>query len=211
MARWRDRSWIWKTAVVVGGAIILLVAAHLSGFTGGPGLRSYSTPSASMAPTIISGDMFFAFANVYRNQAPMRRQVVVFTSPQDGKTTYVKRIIGLAGDRIQLRDGRLYINDQMAQRTRADPSDGPLPSLIVYRETLPGGGDHFIAEESDGGMLANTDPFVVPDGTVFVLGDNRDHSMDSRSFGVVPLPLLRDQPYLIYWSSKLSRIGERIE
>jgi len=76
---------------------------------------------------------------------------------------------------------------------------------------LPGGASYLIAEDSDDRQSDNTEAFAVPDGTVFLLGDNRDHSSDCRMFGPVPLPLLRDKPLFIYWSTDLKRIGTKIQ
>jgi signal peptidase I len=85
--------------------------------------------------------------------------------------------------------------------------------LKLYRETLPGGASYLIAEDSDDGMLDNTEIFAVPAGTVFMLGDNRDHSADSRvsgGVGYVPLDLLHDEPLFVYWSKDLKRIGVKV-
>jgi hypothetical protein len=95
-----------------------------------------------------------------------------------------------------------------------DVGDSDGPRLSFYRETLPGGATYLIAETSDAEPLDNTEVFAVPDGSVFLLGDNRDHSADSRistSVGYVPLALLRDKPLFVYWSKDLKRIGTKIE
>ena len=121
---------------------------------------------------------------------PPRGQVVVFKYPQDGQTDYVKRVVGLPGDRVQLRAGRLYINDQLVPREPATDPDIRNPygnPINLYRETLPGGASYLIAEDSDDGQSDNTEVFAVPDGTIFVLGDNRDHSADSRMRAKIPL------------------------
>jgi len=217
MARKRDAAWFWIVGLASLGGILVLpfLILRISGFMGGPGIAFYDIPSHSMAPTVMVGDYIVAFANVYIDQVPPRGQVVVFKYPPDGKTDYIKRVIGLPGDRIQLRAGRLYINDQLMPRAPVDyaldQSDYALAGLHVYRETLPNGANYLIAELGDDQQADNTAVFVVPDGHVFVLGDNRDHSNDSReSVGYVPLELLRDKPLIICWSKDTKRTGAKI-
>ena len=215
MARKRDSGWFWITLAAIGGIVILSgMALRISGKLGGPGYDLYDIPSNSMFPNVRPGDYILAFANLYRNEVPPRGQVVVFKYPPDGKTDYIKRVIGLPGDRIQLRAGRLYINDQLVPRERTPDIAAPDGHrYIIYRETLPGGASYLIAEESDEQELDNTEVFTVPDGSVFLLGDNRDHSSDSRikvTVGYVPLDLLRDKPVIVYWSKDLKRIGTEI-
>ena len=216
MARRRDSGWIWITLAVLGAIVILPgMALRISGTLGGPGYALYDIPSLSMVPTIRRGDYLFALANVYKDQVPPRGQIVVFKYPPDGETDYIKRVIGLPGDRIQLRAGRLYLNDQLVPREPAPDADvgDDNSHLTIYRETLPDGASYLIAETSDDEPLDNTEAFTVPDGDVFMLGDNRDHSSDSRvtnAVGYVPLALLRDKPLLVYWSKDLGRIGKQI-
>ena len=173
---------------------------------GGPGYALYDIPSGSMFPNVRVGDHILTLANVYVDEVPPRGQIVVFKYPQDRKTDYIKRVVGLPGDRIQLRGGRLYINDQLVPRepvADADVGNADGPRFNFYRETLPGGAAYLIAENSDDGPLDNTQVFAVPDANVFLLGDNRDHSADSRmntGVGYVPLALLRDKPLFVYWS-----------
>jgi len=218
MARTRSNDRIWVALAWFAGLIIVpIFVLRILAMAGGPGYDLYDIPSGSMFPTLRVGDHIFALANVYRNKVPPRGQIVVFKYPQDHKTDYVKRVVGLPGDRIQLRAGRLYINDQQVPREPVTDLDIPSPygrPLTLYRETLPGGAAHLIAEESDDAALDDTEVFTVPDGAVFLLGDNRDHSADSRistGVGYVPLALLRDEPLFVYWSPDLKRIGTKVQ
>jgi signal peptidase I len=214
-SRTRGRVWValaWSWSLIFALILLLRILAMF----GGPGYDLYDIPSGSMFPNLRVGDHIFALANVYANAVPPRGQVVVFKYPQDRQTDYVKRVVGLPGDRVQLRAGRLYINDQLVPREPVTDSDIASPygnPIKLYRETLPGGASYLIAEDSDDGQSDNTEVFAVPDGTIFVLGDNRDHSADSRmstGVGYVPLALLRDKPLFVYWSPDLKRIGVKI-
>jgi signal peptidase I len=172
---------------------------------------TYSIPVGSMSPTMIVGDYVAAQLCAFADRVPERGEIAVFKRP-GGDEDYVKRIVGLPGDRVQMHGGILYLNDAPVPRERVGdyqlPTDGS--KLALYRETLPGGRSYEIVEISDDDPLDNSGPVLVPAGNVFVLGDNRDRSSDSRSFGPVPLDRLEDRPFLIWWSRDRSRIGMNI-
>ena len=163
----------------------------------------YTVPSPSMVPTLAGRrradrqqvrlrlrQVFLADrpdAGLLRpavRQGPERGDVIVFRLPRDPSTTYVKRLIGLPGDRIQMRDGRLYINDVMVPRRAvgayADDVGGRSVPATLYVETLPNGREHEIVEISDAERHDDTPVFVVPPKHYFMMGDNRDNSLDSR-------------------------------
>jgi signal peptidase I len=171
--------------------------------------QPFSTPSGSMLPTLEIGDTFIASKYsygysrfslppfIYRGLsflprgrivsfAPRRGDVVVFKLPRDPQTDYVKRVIGLPGDKVQMVAGRLYINGTIVEREPIAPirivgSLGKPLDAARYIETLPGGSRHEIVEiEGDKAFLANTPLFETPPGNYFVMGDNRDNSTDSR-------------------------------
>ena len=159
----------------------------------------YTVPSPSMVPTLLVGDELIGskFAYGYGkysspiglmpdftgrlfDRAPERGDVVVFRLPRDPSQTYVKRLIGLPGDRVQMREGRLYINDKLVPRRQVGAYEGN----TLYVESLPASGDgtrdHEILEVSDTQAHDETPVFVVPDRHYFMMGDNRDDSLDSR-------------------------------
>ncbi|MGZ5911412.1 MAG: signal peptidase I [Reyranella sp.] len=163
----------------------------------------YSVPSPSMVPTLLVGDELIGskFAYGYGKysspiglmpdftgrlfgEAPERGDVIVFRLPRDPSTTYVKRLIGLPGDRIQMQKGRLYINGAIVPRRAIGPFANDVGgrgiASTLYVETLPNGREHELVEISDAEEHDDTPSFVVPPKHYFMMGDNRDNSLDSR-------------------------------
>ena len=168
----------------------------------------FHIPSGSMIPTLLIGDYLFVekYAYGYSRYSfpfgpdiysgrvfgsdPARGDVVVFKLPSDTSTDYIKRIIGLPGDRIQMKAGVLWINGAPVKRERiADYVDENGKVVTRYIETLPNGVSHTILEEQeDSGMLDNTQEFLIEPGHYFAMGDNRDDSLDSRTSHVGQVP-----------------------
>ena len=164
----------------------------------------FYVPSGSMEPTLMIGDALLASKFPYGygtaslpiqinlpetgrvfGEAPKRGDVVVFRWPGDRSQAWVKRVVGLPGDRIQMREGQLFINDRAASLKpdglgQAEDDSGRSEQAHRYIETLPGGVSHAIFKLRDNGRLDNTPEVRVPPNHLFVMGDNRDNSADSR-------------------------------
>ncbi len=187
----------------------------------------FNIPSGSMIPTLLIGDYLFVSKYSYGysrysipfapnlfdgrifGRLPDRGDVAVFKLPRDNQTDYIKRIVGLPGDRIQMKSGQLYINGTLVPRrdggnyTGDDEGPGTRPPRL-YIETLPNGRQHDILKMYEEGGLNSTPEFKVPDGHVFAMGDNRDNSADSRDptsgVGFVPVENLVGRAEFIFFS-----------
>lgn len=212
-----DESWgeTFKTVIYA-----LVIAGLIRTFLFEP----FKIPSGSMYPTLEIGDFLFVSKYTYGysrhsfpfsyppfqgriwQNLPERGDVVVFKYPGDNKTDFIKRIIGLPGDRIQMRDGRLYINGDMVKReetgkyTISEYAIFPT-TYTEYTETLPNGVKHRILELSDDKTVDNTIEFHVPENHYFMMGDNRDNSNDSRKdVGFVPLENIEGKARFMFYS-----------
>jgi len=190
--------------------------------------QPFNIPSSSMTPTLVVGDYVFAAKYAYgygrysvpfapsfisgrfRAADPAYGDVVVFTTPKDTTVDYIKRVVGLPGDRIQMREGQLVINDiPVARVALKDVAAGAACGGEVgakvkrWRETLPNGVSYITYDCIDNGFLDNTQVYTVPPGHFFALGDNRDNSTDSRmmsAIGFVPMDNLVGKVTRIFWS-----------
>jgi signal peptidase I len=188
-----------------GAQALQLVAIVLIVFLAkGAIAEPFYVPSGSMEPTLLIGDALLASKYPYGYSAaslpvqitlpetgrlfggtPKRGDVVVFRWPGDRSQAWVKRVVGLPGDRIQMRQGQLFIDDHPASLQadgigEAEDDNGSAEPAHRYIETLPGGVRHEIFKLYDNGRLDNTPEVTVPPGRLFVMGDNRDNSADSR-------------------------------
>lgn len=212
-----DQGDFLKTALV---AVLLALLIRTFFF------EPFNIPSGSMKPTLQVGDYLFVnkYAYGYSKHSfpfsmgpfegrelftmPRRGDIVVFKLPTNTRIDYIKRVIGLPGDRIQVVNGHLYLNrarvdrEPVGMRRIAEGHAKPV-AMMEYIETLPDGTMHQILEETDGGDLDNTAEYVVPEGHFFVMGDNRDNSQDSRVsslVGYVPFENLVGRASFLFFS-----------
>jgi signal peptidase I len=175
--------------------------------------KSYSIPSGSMIPTLEVGEMIFASHNYYRRHAPVPGDVVLFHMPWHGElTTFIKRVVAGPGDRVKMEAGRLVLNGATAARAVLPPLV-PDATMQRYRETLPNGRSYEIFEASDSAALDQTAEIVLGPEHYFVMGDNRDHSNDSRNpeFGPIALTFIDDRASIIWLSQDWRRIGRTLQ
>ena len=188
--------------------------------------QPFYIPSSSMEPTLLIGDRIFVkkysygyskhsfpfspsvFSNRLFYKSPSYGDLVVFKTPTDNRTDYIKRLIGLPGDTIQFKNGNLYLNRVEIQRTEVDNQHeircGLLsPETNAFKETLPNGRE-YVAVYKKTGTMQNTDEYKVPEEHFFFLGDNRDCSKDSRylsSVGYVSYENLVGKASIIFFSN----------
>ena len=160
--------------------VALAAVPAVPGLAGIASWQSFVIPSESMVPTLLLGDRLLAVTGYYRVFAPARGDLVVFTLPQEPGTFIVKRLIGFPGERVQVTRGVLAIDGVPVARERVGDDR--------FIETLPGGPSHPIIVLHDGAPFENTPVFAVPPGHYFMLGDNRDDSLDSRDPGMGFVP-----------------------
>ena len=196
--------------------------------------QPFTIPSASMEPTLLQGDYIIVskfaygysrhsmpfspplFSGRILGRTPQRGDIIVFKLPRDGHTDYIKRLIGLPGDRIQLRQGVVYLNDRPIPRQELAPSTEVSPFGFTHQvqrflETMPGGRQYVTNDYGPDGEVDNTPVYVVPPHHYFMMGDNRDNSQDSRypeaiGVGYVPEENLvgRADLILLSWNDKAS-------
>lgn len=217
----RKSGGFWDTVKTIVYAVLIALVIRTVAF------EPFNIPSGSMIPTLLVGDYLFVSKYSYgysRHSLPLslplipgrvlkshpeRGDVAVFKLPTDNKTDYIKRIMGLPGDRLQMKGGRLYINDTLLARKRVEDfvftdDGGRIQRVAQFIEILPGGREHRILELTDRGHLDNTRVFTVPEGHFFAMGDNRDNSLDSRvrgGVGFVPAENLVGRAEILFFST----------
>jgi signal peptidase I len=210
----------WETLRVVIHALILALIVRVFLF------QPFNIPSGSMIPTLLIGDYLFVSKYTYGYSRysfpfgldlvsgriwaaePERGDVVVFKLPRDNETDYIKRVIGLPGDEIQMVDGVLKINGDAVDKEKVDDfvlaaAGGRDRTFTRYMETLPNGVSYPVLDLVKGGVGDNTEVYKVPEGHYFMMGDNRDNSTDSRflsEVGFVPFENLVGKAQVIFFS-----------
>jgi signal peptidase I len=227
MAKERDKKrtgGLWETFRTVIYAVLFALVLRTFAY------EPFNIPSGSMIPTLLKGDYLFVskfsygyshysmpfsvklFSGRIFEGAPERGDVAVFRLPIDDSTDYIKRIIGLPGDRIQVIGSVLYINGEAVRRERVEDfvetdSLGRTRETAQYRETLPNGVSYRVLDRQPNASLDNTPVYSVPDGHYFAMGDNRDNSIDSRvpaehmGVGFIPAVNLIGRAERLFFSS----------
>ena len=241
-------GWLWEWAKVLQIAFLLFLV--LKTFL----VEAYKIPSGSMEHTLLVGDFLLVNKLVYgaevpftgqrlpRLRSPQRGDVLVFQWPEDPSKNFVKRLVGLPGDTLMMRDGALFVNGRAQHEgyvTHTEPGVDPtfeefrwqrdyvVRSAAAAPALASGGvdlGGTPVRDPGDHPSRNNWGPLIVPPDSYFVLGDNRDNSLDSRYWGFVPDSLVRGRPMLVYYSYapdsadrlawlraiRWSRLGERV-
>jgi len=201
-----------------------VIAMFLKAFVVG----SFKIPSGSMFPTLLVGDHILANRLGYGFMIPFtdikvlpflkvkRGDVVVFKWPRDPSLDFIKRVVGLPGDTIAVRDGNLYVNGEPCRLEKAEIFSGELDDKKYsicppnyYIETLDG--KRHLVSYSSCQISRDFGPIKIPEGHYFMMGDNRDNSNDSRFWGFVPFKYIKGKAFIIYWSwgpHQLKRIGK---
>jgi len=155
-------------------------------------VQAFKIPSGSMLPTLQIGDHLLVNKFLYWFTDPQRGDVIVFKFPQDEGRDFIKRVIALPGDKVEVRGKRVYVNDKPVQESYAVHLD---PSM----------------QENPHSPRDNFAPVQAPSGQLFMMGDNRDYSMDSRFWGFLDIKKIKGKAFIIYWSWDRERFRPRWE
>lgn len=217
-----------KLRVLIDHGISIAVALILVFFVRSSFYESYKIPSGSMIPTILIGDHVFVnkFAyrfnlpyseyfgkpiTLFRRSGPERGDIIVFESPRNPEINYIKRVVGLPGDTIRIRDRKLSVNGveihsepappEAAKKIFSDLRDPKLDQgeMQVFREDL-GEVSHWIFLDRNNFVSESFGPYEVPENRLFVMGDNRDFSDDSRFIGAIPIETVKGRASWIWLS-----------
>jgi len=216
----RGESGLMETAWVIFQALLIAVVFRTFLF------QPFNIPSGSMKETLLVGDFLFVskfsygythfslpfspplFSGRIWGSEPKRGDIVVFRLPKDDSVDYIKRVIGLPNDKIQMIGGVLHINGKPVERERVEDfvetdAEGTTTRAKRWRETLPNGVSYTTLNLVDNSFYSNTPVYEVPPGHYFMMGDNRDNSQDSRvmsAVGYVPLENIIGRAQFIFFS-----------
>ena len=191
--------------------IIILFISNIY-FSSNTKFISFNIPAKSMQPTLLVGDYLFFDKNYYLKNEVKYGDLVVFKTPDD--VDFVKRVIGMPGDNIQILDGEILLNDVFINKIKTNDfvetdMQGNTKRIRKFKERLFNI-EYEVLDLVDNGIVDNTNIYKVPEGHYFVMGDNRDNSLDSRfmdQIGFVPVDKILHRANFIYWAKDKSRIG----
>ncbi len=147
--------------------------------------RAYKIPSSTMEPALLVGDHLIADMRIYKSEKPKRGEIIIFEFPKDPSKDFIKRVIGMEGEKVELVKNKIYIDEKLLD----DPWG-------YFAKDYP--------------ALDTFGPVVVPKDSLFVLGDNRNNSQDSRFFGFVNIKKVKGKALYIYWAKNKSRVGTKL-
>lgn len=200
---WRHSTWTW-------GAVLLAISLGFEIFPGELGWNAFSVPSSSMLPTLQVGDRFVTVGTEAALAALAPGDVVVFLLPRDRQTDYVKRLVAMPGQTVEMRHGRLWLDGREVPVEDLGPASA---GVHRWRLTLPNGRSYEALKTVAGSELDDMPPVTLGSGQLFFMGDNLDNSLDSRvaaAVGPVPRELVVGRAAVIFWSRDRSRIGTEI-
>ncbi len=213
----KEAFWEYTKAVVTALILALFIRAYF--------IQAFKIPSGSMIPTLLIGDHILVNKFIYGTKVPFadkrilairkpeRGDIIVFKYPEDQSRDFIKRVVGVEGDRIESREKAIFVNGEKISEPyvqHVDDSVIPGGSNCSYEPGIHIGPNREYCRDSFG-------PLTVPKGTVFVMGDNRDQSYDSRFWRFVDLNLIKGEAIVIYWSwdskthwPRLRRMGKLV-
>jgi signal peptidase I len=209
-----NRWYVYVLLILVGTGSSTQIAFNVRATL----LEAFRVPAASNYPTIVPNDRFLANKLAYKDKDPKRGELVVFLNPENRRINYIKRVVAIAGDTVEIKDGELYVNDEKLQRQVLPQSTLDNIRIKVKGELLEGdvyceiNGDAeykiFMAGPPHDKASSDFAEMTVPEHHCFVLGDNRNLSRDSRYFGPIPLGTIKGRADYLYWpANDWSRIG----
>jgi len=194
----------WARILIFAVALFLVIKTFA--------VEAFKIPTGSMERTLLVGDFLlvnkaaygaeipFTHVRLPAMQVPRRRDIIVFEFPEDRTKNYVKRLIGLPGDTVEMRDGDVWLNGHQLIEPyviHSDPMEDPGGEPFGWQSK-------YLVRTAEASAIHpsrnNWGPLVVPEGSYFVLGDNRDNSSDSRYWGFVPDSLIKGKPWVVYYS-----------
>ncbi|MCS7171089.1 MAG: signal peptidase I [Aquificaceae bacterium] len=186
----------WLRELIIVVIVVLFIRAFL--------VQAYNIPSGSMKPTLLVGDFILVNKLVYKLSEPQRGDIVVFKWPVNPQIDFIKRIVGMPGDTLEIRGERVYINGQELPLKFLGVMKEDGIAKLVYEETLPNGVKHKIALY-DNPFIPRRDVYYtkIPEGHYLVLGDNRDNSEDSRYWGLLPRENIVGKAFVVYFSGDI--------